>query len=106
MIRSRLSVLLVFAATFLVAAPTFAQSTTKTNTTTSKTATAKSARVDINTASKSELTSISGVDDATAQKIIDGRPYARKRQLVSKNVMPRTTYDKIKDEIVAKEKKK
>ena len=106
MTRSRLLIPFAFAAVVMLSAPSLstAQSAAKPTTTASKTA--KSARVDINTASKSELASLSGVDDAAAQKIIDGRPYARKRDLVTKKIVAQTTYDSIKDEIVAKKSKK
>jgi competence protein ComEA len=108
MTRSRLLIPFAFAATLVLCAPSWstAQSTAKSTSTTTASKTAKSARIDINTASKSELTALSGVDDASAQKIIDGRPYARKRDLVTKKIVAQTTYDGIKDEIVAKKSKK
>jgi len=62
---------------------------------------AKGDLLDINKATKAELTALPGIGDAYSQKIIDGRPYARKDQLVSKNVVPQATYDKIKDQIIA-----
>jgi competence protein ComEA len=59
--------------------------------------------LDINTATKQQLMELPGIGDAYSQKIIDNRPYARKDQLVSKKVVPEATYEKIKDQIIAKQ---
>src|SRR5437879_6468424 len=66
-------------------------------------ATAKKEPLDINTASEADLKELAGVGDAYAKKIVDGRPYAKKDQLVSKKILPKATYDKIKDQIIAKQ---
>ena len=59
-------------------------------------------KVDINSASKDELAGLPGMDDATAQKVIDGRPYKMKSQLVSKGVVSKDEYAKINSDVVAK----
>jgi competence protein ComEA len=62
---------------------------------------AKKAPVDINSASAAELKAVTG-SEADAKKIVENRPYKSTDELVQKKVMTKATYDKIKDQIVAK----
>jgi competence protein ComEA len=59
---------------------------------------------DINSATADQLITLPGIGDAFSKKNLAGRPYKRKDELVQKKIIPQATYDKIKDQIVAKQK--
>ena len=65
---------------------------------------ATEALIDINTASKKQLSALPGIGDARSDAIIKGRPYKGKDELVQKNVIPDSVYQQIKDKIIAKQK--
>ena len=58
-------------------------------------------QVDVNSASKEELEALPGIGPALADKIVQNRPYKAKRELVSRKVIPESTYKKVKDQLVA-----
>jgi competence protein ComEA len=68
-------------------------------------AAAKDAKIDINTATKDELMAFKGIGEKYSDKIIAGRPYARKDQLLSKNILPEATYKKIEAQVIATQPK-
>jgi DNA uptake protein ComE-like DNA-binding protein len=59
--------------------------------------------IDINSATSDELQRLPGIGPAYADKIIRGRPYKRKDEMVAKKAIPETLYDKIKDQVIARQ---
>ena len=60
--------------------------------------------LDLNSASEKHLTQLPGIDEAIAHKIIAGRPYKRKDELVHKKILDQAQYEQIKEQIIAKHK--
>ncbi|MBM3766219.1 MAG: helix-hairpin-helix domain-containing protein [Acidobacteria bacterium] len=93
----RILIALCALTTFLPAQPAAKKEVAK------KEAAAAAGVIDINTADEATLKTIPGIGDAYSKKIIAGRPYARKDEIVSKGGVPQGVYDKIKDKIIAKQ---
>jgi len=104
--RKLLSAALLLAAPVFLSVPsTLVAQSTKTAKPTASTAAATGDKLDINTATADQLKAMPGIGDAYSKRIIDGRPYTAKNQLVSRGILPQGVYDKIKDQIIASKPK-
>ncbi|MBT9589186.1 helix-hairpin-helix domain-containing protein [bacterium] len=64
----------------------------------------QAALIDINSANEKTLMTIPGIGTAYSKKIVAGRPYKSKDQLVSRKILPQGVYEKVKDQIIARQK--
>lgn len=67
-----------------------------------KTATPAAPLVDLNTATEAQLAALPGIGEAYAKKIVAGRPYKSKDELVRRKVVPESTYKQFSSQVIAK----
>ena len=102
--RALCGVGLIFALTVMPAS--WALSPTGTTPTRPAVTSSKVGPMDVNSATVDQLRTLPGIGDAYARRIVAGRPYSSKNQLVTKGILPRGVYDKIQSRIVATHPKK
>jgi DNA uptake protein ComE-like DNA-binding protein len=59
------------------------------------------APLDLNSATERQLTELPDISAPEARRILRSRPYKDKRELVTRGVLPRSSYAKIEDQITA-----
>jgi len=98
-------ILLVPVLLLTVSAPAFSQTASAKMSISEKIA-ADQNKLDLNTATAAELRALPGMGDAYVKRIVDGRPYTAKNQLVRRGILPEEAYEQIKDQVIAHRPKK
>lgn len=58
--------------------------------------------LDLNHATRDQLSSLPGITNADADRVMAGRPYDEPSQLVTRHVVSKSEYDRISDRVTAK----
>jgi len=85
-------------------APTSTSHTKSTSAKSSKSS-KSTAHIDLNSASREQLMTLPGIDAATADKIVEARPFKSKDELHSKGIVSKPEYDKLASHVTAKSSK-
>ena len=97
-------IVIVALCAFLISGLSYAQKKQKAAPAKTPTTQVKEDLIDLNSASEEQLKTLSGVGDAYAKAIIKGRPYKTKTDLVKQKIVPKSTYQKFADKVIAKQK--
>jgi DNA uptake protein ComE-like DNA-binding protein len=82
-------------------APTPTSHTKSTSSKSSK----STAHIDLNSASREQLMTLPGIDEASADKIVQARPFKSKDELHSKGIVSKAEYDKLASHVTVKSSK-
>ncbi|MFA6504828.1 MAG: helix-hairpin-helix domain-containing protein [Treponemataceae bacterium] len=104
--RRTIFVVLALALSVMFVFPSFAADKPTDSKKTESVQGSKTAQIDLNSATEDQLKALPGIGEVYSKKIIAGRPYAKKDQLVSRNILPKGVYEKIKELVIAKQPKK